>query len=872
MDAPPTPSGSGSHARGQAGEAGANGARRLRVLILEDRPADAEIMVAELRRHGFDLDWQVVDTEAAYVAALDSNPDVILSDYSMPGFQAPRALEILQARRADIPFIVATGSISEEVAVDVHERAAPPITCSRTVSRAWAPRWLRRSRRRDSGASAPRLSRRCRRARTGSGASRRDAVDVIYRFEFEPRPHFSYVSPAVQAMIGYSPEEFYADPELVRTVVHPDDRPLVDAMWAGDAAGREAVTTRWIARDGSVRWAEHRRTLIRDEAGRVIAAEGIIRDITVRKRAEDDLRKSKEIIEGILDAMPVRVFWKDRNLVFLGCNAVFARDAGFADPKELIGKDDFQMGWRDQAEAYRADDREVMETGGSKLLREEPQTTPDGDTITLLTSKLPLRGPDGEVTGVLGTYLDITKRKRAEAALLESESELRAMFDLASIGIAQADPATGRWVRVNEKMCAITGYSAEELLRLRVPDITHPDDRQEDVELFQRVVRGEAADYRMEKRYVRKDGSLVWVNVNMTVIRDQDGRPVRTVATIEDITERRRADEALRQSEARFRSYFDLPLVGIAMSSTEKRWIQVNDRLCSILGYSRDELLTMSWPEMTYDEDVEANVHSFDRLLAGDIDNYDLEKRFVRKDGKVIWTRLSAGCVRKTDGVVDYLVVLVEDISERRATEDALHASQDRYRLIAENTADVIWTLDLATRRLTYVSPSVKRLRGFSAEEVLAQPFEAGLTAESLQRVEAYLGAALAKIAAGDESAMTGAIEADMPTKDGGTVRTEVVASALTDASGRVTGVLGVTRDITERRQAEDELRSSERRYRQLFTSAMDGIAVADAGTGILTDCNDALQAMVGRSREELIGQTAGDPPRAPAAGRRCHA
>jgi PAS domain S-box-containing protein len=124
----------------------------------------------------------------------------------------------------------------------------------------------------------------------------------------------------------------------------------------------------------------------------------------------------------------------------------------------------------------------------------------------------------------------------------ESEEQLRAMFDLASIGMAQAHPRTGQWLRVNQKMCAITGYSAAELLRMRVPEITHPDDRQKDREAFQRVVRGEAPDYRLEKRYVRKDGAVAWVNVNMTIIRDAAGQPTRTIATIEDITERMRAE------------------------------------------------------------------------------------------------------------------------------------------------------------------------------------------------------------------------------------------------------------------------------------------------------------------------------------------
>ena len=141
-------------------------------------------------------------------------------------------------------------------------------------------------------------------------------------------------------------------------------------------------------------------------------------DITERKKTEDALRKSQQIIERIINAIPVRVFWKDKNLVYLGCNAIFAHDAGFADPKDIIGKDDYQMGWRDQAELYRGDDRQVIESGVSKLLIEEPQTTPEGNTITLLTSKIPLRSSTGEISGVLGTYKDITERKKMEEELL----------------------------------------------------------------------------------------------------------------------------------------------------------------------------------------------------------------------------------------------------------------------------------------------------------------------------------------------------------------------------------------------------------------------------------------------------------------------
>jgi PAS domain S-box-containing protein len=132
------------------------------------------------------------------------------------------------------------------------------------------------------------------------------------------------------------------------------------------------------------------------------------------KESEEALRASGEVLRAVLDAIPVRVFWKDANLVFLGCNAPFARDAGYATPEEVIGKDDRAMAWREQAERYRADDRAVLESGKTRVFFEEPQTTSSGNQVHLLTSKVPLRDAGGRIVGVLGAYVDITERKQAE--------------------------------------------------------------------------------------------------------------------------------------------------------------------------------------------------------------------------------------------------------------------------------------------------------------------------------------------------------------------------------------------------------------------------------------------------------------------------
>jgi PAS domain S-box-containing protein/putative nucleotidyltransferase with HDIG domain len=196
----------------------------------------------------------------------------------------------------------------------------------------------------------------------------------------------------------------------------------------------EAVTsfeTHRLAKDGSILDIWLVATKIAEEPTDVIISTGqdiakpisialMERNITERKKVEESLRSSKQIIEGIINAIPVRVFWKDKDLIYLGCNTVFACDAGFEDPKDIIGKNDYQMGWRAQAKLYRNDDHQVIKTGRSKLLIEEPQTTPEGKMITLLTSKIPLHNSKGEISGILGTYMDITERKQSEEKLKKS--------------------------------------------------------------------------------------------------------------------------------------------------------------------------------------------------------------------------------------------------------------------------------------------------------------------------------------------------------------------------------------------------------------------------------------------------------------------
>jgi len=296
---------------------------------------------------------------------------------------------------------------------------------------------------------------------------------------------------------------------------------------------------------GPKQWITSRCEIKYDANGQVIGLRGTAHDITERKLAEDALRESKQIIEDIINAIPVRVFWKDKNLVYLGCNAAFVRDAGFSGPNDIIGKDDYQIGWRDQAELYRSDDLYVIGTGHSKLLIEEPQTTPEGNIITLLTSKLPLQNSSGEICGVIGTYMDITERKQSELALLVSEEKFRSIAEQTDDLIALTD-TNGFITYASSASRVLFNIAPEEMCGCNFTEFLDETDTDKAIAAFRvSIDRGEKTRD-LELKMKRKDGSLFIGELNGSIYRGevQNG----TLVIIHDITERKQLEEKRMES------------------------------------------------------------------------------------------------------------------------------------------------------------------------------------------------------------------------------------------------------------------------------------------------------------------------------------
>lgn len=262
--------------------------------------------------------------------------------------------------------------------------------------------------------------------------------------------------------------------------------------------------------------------------------------------AERERQRIPAMLAAVAENTEDAIFVKDLDGRYLVFNNAAARFVG-KRAEDVLGQDDHELFPKAQAEMLMTISQRVIETGKVET-NEEMLDTVAGPKIFLAT-KGPLRTADDKVFGVFGISRDITGRKLAEDQLLQSERRFAATFEQAAVGIAHVAP-DGRWLRVNSRLCAIVGYTAEELLARRFQDITHPDDLDKDLGQIGRMLAREIDTYRIEKRYIRKDGSLVWVNLTVALVCTADGQPDYFISVVEDISTRKAAEVELRQRNA----------------------------------------------------------------------------------------------------------------------------------------------------------------------------------------------------------------------------------------------------------------------------------------------------------------------------------
>jgi PAS domain S-box-containing protein len=411
---------------------------------------------------------------------------------------------------------------------------------------------------------------------------------------------------------------------------------------------------------------------------------GAIFDITARKAAEAAVRESEERWRATIDSAAEGMLIYDRALNIVTANRAAERilgipaaqlmgKPGFTSLLSVIGEDGRPLGQDDRPT------RITVRTGKPQTGRVIGIRHADGSITWLSVNTAFLRRMDEpEHYGLVSSVSDITAQHDAEARLKESEARFRRTFELAGSGMAHIG-MDRRFIRVNRRLCEILGYEERELLGLTGRQISHPDDLDVINEQRPRLYAGEIDAVRVEKRYLRKDGSVVWVHFSMTVERDAQGEPLYEIGVYEDITAQLDAQLRLRESEARYRQTFELAASGICHVK-DGRFIRVNRRLCEILGYPEEQLLGRHVKEISHPEDRDVTDAERARIRNREIDSARFEKRYIRADGAVVWCRIAIALVRDVYGVPQYEVAIFEDITDRKRAEAALNEAHEELK------------------------------------------------------------------------------------------------------------------------------------------------------------------------------------------------
>jgi len=423
-------------------------------------------------------------------------------------------------------------------------------------------------------------------------------------------------------------------------------------------------------------------------------------------------------------------------------------------------------------------------------------------------------------TAALKNLREIEAKRRIE----EGEKQFRAMFEMASIGMAQLDPTTKQFVRVNQKLCEIAGYTPEEMCSLCLNDIVHPDDRKLSESAFLALGKGPAPDCRVEHRYLRKDGSVIWVNANVTLVRGEAGQPGIIMATFEDNTERKRIEVALRENEERYRTLFHQAIDGIFIIDTEGRIIDANPSFARLHGYHVDDLRTMSLRDL--DTPATAALIPERMKALAELGTLRFEVEHFHRDGHTFPLEVVAACIRL--GEQPYVLCSHRDLSERKLAENILRESAQQFRELIDRSP-VAMAVNDGSGHTTLLNRKFISLFGYGQEDLptVGDWWRKAYPDPDYRRkvIEAWTAATQKAARTGEELRLP---EYRVTCKDG-TVRTIQFGWARIGLLELV-----IFEDLTERKALEAQLQQAQKME-----------AIGHLAGGIAHDFNNLLQVIL---------------------------
>jgi two-component system cell cycle sensor histidine kinase/response regulator CckA len=517
-----------------------------------------------------------------------------------------------------------------------------------------------------------------------------------------------------------------------------------------------------------------------------------------RKRSEREPTEANVRFREVFENAPTGLALADLNGTVFDVNSALCAIRN--TPREqLVGRTFAEASHPDDLEPGRERLARMVEGKSDSYRVERRFVSPAGDTIWTLSSVSLIRDDAGEPLYFIIQIQDTSEQKRSERELAEANERFREVFENAPTGIALMG-LDGSILDVNPTLCSISGLSREQLLGTSFADSSHPDDLEPGLERLNDLIEGKIGSYQVERRFVHADGHYFGTLCSVSLVRGRKGKPLYFVAQIEDSSKREEAEQALVESNRRFVGAFENAPIGMALTRKDGELIQVNPALCEILGYERGELLKKKLRDLTHPDDVEESTLRLARLRAGEENDVRLEKRYLHADGHTVWVALAASEIRDDEGQPLYSIVQIQDISERKRSEQALAEANQRFVSAFENAPIGMAIVDTGGNYLEG-NPTLRWMLGYPRERLLEIDFQTITHPDDRAAGAEYMREQLASVAP------PFTFEKRYFHADGHEVWTRILSSLVRDEQGEPLYFVTQIEDISERKQMEEEIR-----------------------------------------------------------------